>query len=195
MHIYIQKNEKKGGIFIKKIAVLSPHLDDGVLSCGDYIAHETAIGNEVTIITIFTGYPSSVELSDAAKIYHSNCFLSDDSMRYRKNEDIAACDLLNCKYLHLDFFECLYRRKANGDYVYSQLSNIYYLDFEDTEGVELLFEKLSCIVSQFDILLAPLGLGNHADHLLTCAIVKKWLLLNDSRELFAFMRKFRISVT
>lgn len=93
------------------------------------------------------------------------------------------------------FFECLYRRKANGDYVYSQLSNIYYLDFEDTEGVELLFEKLSCIVSQFDILLAPLGLGNHADHLLTCAIVKKWLLLNDSRELFAFMRKFRISVT
>lgn len=44
---------------MKKYAIISPHLDDGILSCGDYISKMIEEGNEVTNITVFTGFPRS----------------------------------------------------------------------------------------------------------------------------------------
>lgn len=159
---------------MKKYAVISPHLDDGILSCGDYIKKIIDDGNEVTIITVFTGYPKSDGLSKAAKRYHSDCFLSDDSMEHRKEEDILACSLLGCKYMHLNYYECLYRKDKNNDYIYPVLENIYHLDeVRDNDYAKKLKEEILFLVEKYDYILAPLGLGNHADHLMVSKIMKE----------------------
>ncbi|KAB2956573.1 MAG: PIG-L family deacetylase, partial [Thermoanaerobaculia bacterium] len=36
------------------LLVLSPHLDDAVLSCGGRIADEVARGRDVLVVTVFT---------------------------------------------------------------------------------------------------------------------------------------------
>lgn len=158
---------------MKKYAVISPHLDDGILSCGDYIKKLIDEGNKVTIITVFTGTPSASKLSDAAKQYHSNCFLSDNSMEYRKKEDVEACNFLGCEYIHLNYYECLYRIDDKGRNIYPNLNDIYHLD-EKSENryIMQLTRELSNLVDNFDCILAPLGLGNHADHLLLNKVIK-----------------------
>lgn len=155
-----------------KYLVLSPHLDDGVLSCGEFVRSKIDEGNDVTIVTVFSGYPEKTELSDAAKKYHSDCFLSDDAMEYRKEEDIKACKILGCKYKHLDFYECLYRKNGNGDYIYPDIEDIYHLEDDDNVYIEKFSPVILDIIKDYDYILAPLGMGNHADHLLLNEIMK-----------------------
>lgn len=162
-----------GGLMEKyKFAIISPHLDDGILSCGEFIKKVVEEGHDVTVITVFTGYPAASELSNAAKTYHSNCFLSDDSMEFRKIEDENACKFLGCKFIHLPYLECLYRKNHLGKFIYSDLSNIYYLDNQDQDIFDLLSIHLQNIVEKYDYILAPIGLGKHADHLLLNKVMR-----------------------
>ena len=151
---------------MSRIAIISPHLDDGVLSCGELIRKSVLNRDAVTLITVFTGNPSSSELSGAAKQYHSNCFLSDNAMEYRKNEDRNACDFLGCNYMHLNYYECLYRKDENGNSIYPDLSNIYHSEKADNRYREMLQSDLPGILEQYDTIYAPIGIGKHADHLL-----------------------------
>ncbi|VPT50118.1 N-acetylglucosaminylphosphatidylinositol deacetylase superfamily [Streptococcus pneumoniae] len=50
-----------------KYIFLSPHLDDAIFSCGDYISKLTSEGEIVLVITIFSGYPLSQQLQPSAK--------------------------------------------------------------------------------------------------------------------------------
>lgn len=172
---------------IKKIAIVAPHLDDAVLSCGEFIHKHVEMGDKVTLITLFTGYPSENELTTAARTFHSMCFLSYDSMEYRKKEDIAANEFLGSSYLHLDFYECLYRKNTNGDNIYTDLYDIYHLE-DDMEGVYVsaIKEKVFSVVDEYDVVLAPLGIGEHADHLLTNKIMAEYALGNHSKEVFFY---------
>lgn len=170
---------------MKKYAVISPHLDDGVLSCGDYIKKLIDDGNSVTLITVFTGYPPSFDLSEAGKEYHANCFLSNNSMEFRKKEDIQACRLLGCDYIHLDYYECLYRKDPEGNNIYPCLNNIYHLDEKsDESSIQKLIKEFLGIIHQFDCILAPLGLGEHADHLLLNKVMQSIDALNNNKILY-----------
>lgn len=57
-----------------KILIISPHLDDAVLSCGDLINKYVKEGYQVDVLTIFSGSVDENSLSDAAKQFHNNCF-------------------------------------------------------------------------------------------------------------------------
>ena len=57
-----------------KILIISPHLDDAVLSCGDLINKYVKEGHQVDVLTIFSGSVDENSLSDAAKQFHNNCF-------------------------------------------------------------------------------------------------------------------------
>ena len=158
------------------VAIISPHLDDGVLSCGELIRKNIINNIQTTLITIFTGTPLPNELSYAAKQYHSNCFLSDDAMEYRKQEDIKACDYLGCGYLHLNYYECLYRKDENGKSIYPDLSDIYHYEKADDRYCEMLERDLSVILNQYDKIYAPIGIGKHADHLLVRQAINRILI-------------------
>lgn len=149
-----------------KILVISPHLDDAVLSCGDYINHMVGIGNTVDIITVFSGSVNEKELSFAAQQFHNNCFLLADAMKIRKKEDINAAFFLKTNNYYLDFPECLYRKDDIGN-IYPNLKDIYHFENErDQDMLKQVSESLKQSINNYDIILVPLALGNHADHLL-----------------------------
>lgn len=151
---------------MKNIVFLGPHFDDCVLSCGELINKYVKEGNTVKAVTFFTGFPNSEELSNAAKQFHSNCFLEDDSMLFRKQEDFIALDSLMCDYEHLGYYECLYRKNETGEFLYPDLKNIYHLEAYDEQLIEEISNAIIKKFSNADIIFAPMGLGNHADHII-----------------------------
>lgn len=151
---------------MKKIIFLGPHFDDCVLSCGELIDKFVEDGNDVCAITFFTGNPDEKDLSDAAKQFHSNCFLDNKSMNFRSNEDIIALNWLNCKYKHLGYYECLYRKNYDGSFLYPNLKEIYHLENYDSNLIKAISKRIEDEVVDADIIFAPMGLGSHADHLI-----------------------------
>ena len=149
-----------------KIVFLGPHFDDCVLSCGELIDKYVERGNDVWAVTFFTGCPGKQDLSDAAKQFHSNCFLDENSMEFRSNEDITALNWLKCKYKHLGYYECLYRKNDKGEFLYPSLKEIYHLTNEDNELIKEISKRIVSEVAGADIVFAPMGLGSHADHII-----------------------------
>ena len=147
---------------MKKILIISPHLDDAVLSCGDLIHKLICERNIVDVVTVFSKDADS--LSSAAIKFHSNCFLPVNPMKYRKEEDVKAHRYLKCRSIYLDLLECLYR-KNNNEFLYPDLDNIYHLEEKDINIIKIVEKELLKIVNNYDIVLSPMGLGNHADHL------------------------------
>lgn len=149
-----------------KIVFLGPHYDDCVLSCGELINKYVKEKHDVTSVTFFTGFPKPEELSSAAKQFHSNCFLEDDSMLYRQQEDYNALNFLNCNLEHLGYYECLYRKSKTGEFLYPDLKNIYHLESEDEKLIDEFSDVIIKKFGKYDVVFAPMGLGNHADHIL-----------------------------
>lgn len=133
------------------IYVISPHLDDAVLSLGQLIAHE-ASQYELTVITVFAGVPDlgvgMVTPYDDAHGFGS----SAESMYARRLEDDAACAQLGARPVHLDFLD--------GQYVDR-------LPSED----KLITAALEHLIGSGDLVFVPLGLM-HPDHVLAAACAR-----------------------
>ena len=89
---------------LDRVVIVSPHLDDAVLSCGGFMA----VHPGATVVTVFAGnpdaYPQPQRLWDA----QSGFAPDDDVMEARRDEDRAALGLLDATPLHLDFVEHSY---------------------------------------------------------------------------------------
>jgi LmbE family N-acetylglucosaminyl deacetylase len=87
----------------KHTLVVSPHLDDAVLSCGDLLsAHPHA-----TVVTVFAGTPSNPDVItdwDIASGFSS----AGEAMRCRREEDRAALQMLGATPRWLDFLDSQY---------------------------------------------------------------------------------------
>lgn len=113
-----------------KYIFLSPHLDDAIFSCGDYISKLTSEGEIVLVITIFSGYPLSQQLQPSAKQFHKLCNLGkypiedrNGNFLYRhiyselKNEDTLKNDIIKELLMHLDDKCVVYCPLSLGDHV------------------------------------------------------------------------------
>jgi LmbE family N-acetylglucosaminyl deacetylase len=83
--------------------VISPHLDDGVFSCGEAIA----AADRAVVITVFAGIPQQqgdVTSWDAACGFR----LGDDAVSIRRKEDKKALGTLGALPLWLDFLDAQY---------------------------------------------------------------------------------------
>jgi LmbE family N-acetylglucosaminyl deacetylase len=85
-----------------RIAVLSPHLDDGVLSLGAGLAAAARSGAEVRIVTVFGNDPDS---NAPAASWDQACGFATEgeSARLRREEDRLACELLGVTPVWLPF--------------------------------------------------------------------------------------------
>lgn len=117
--------------------IISPHLDDAVLSIGQFIA-----GNDdVTVLTVFAGIPKDKELISPydEKMGFSHSYIA---ARVRRNEDGRALQLLGAKWRYLDYLDGQYNNPADtGDIVN-----------------DIIMEA-----GQYDLLLGPVGI-QHPDH-------------------------------
>ena len=96
------------------VAVLSPHLDDGVLSLGAAIAATRA---EVTIVTVLAGDPDS-DLPAGDWDSRAGFRTAGEATRARREEDRTACDEIGAKRAWLPYFDDQYPRLAEDDEIW-----------------------------------------------------------------------------
>lgn len=154
-----------------RLVVLSPHLDDAVLSCGAMLAAARDAAADATVLTVFNGRPDG-PLSAEARRFHTECGHGDNAMALREAEDDLALQTLGVRTTRLGLPEALYRRDDRGQPRYAHPGAIF-RSSHDTEAslIDRLaseFSRLTAITSA-DLLLAPLGIGGHIDHKVVAA--------------------------
>ncbi len=94
---------------LERIVVVSPHLDDAVLGCGQLLsAHPGAV-----VITVFAGNPDAYPVPQRPWDVISGFVPDDDVMAARRAEDISALSSLGAIAHHLDFVEHSYNEAGN----------------------------------------------------------------------------------
>ncbi len=152
----------------------SPHFDDAVLSCGGLIFQQIQTGFRVEIWTVTAAPNPYPDLSPFAQEHHERWKTGRLSVQARQQEDQAACQCLGAGWRHLPFYDCLYRKKANGAPLVSSNRDLFRLPEtgELDEAEKLLYPDLSDL-PQTARLVSPLGIGNHRDHWITRMLLEK----------------------
>ena len=146
---------------------LSPHLDDAALSAGGLIYDQTQADIPVEIWTFMAGAPRDAEYSPLAQMLHATWGFTDadDTIRGRRQEDQNAVDILGAKAVHFDFLDCIYRRGADGNWLY--LDKIFIEPLEaDAQLKADIAAAISARLEPDDVLVAQLSIGSHVDHIL-----------------------------
>lgn len=147
---------------------LSPHLDDAVFSAGGLIYEQVRTGLAVEIWTMMCGYPSDVNetISPYAQLQHSlwGASSAEEASLIRRTEDRRAAAILGAEVVHFDFWDCIYRRGANGDWLYY---NIFLPPHPaDADLPVRIAEAIRERLRPDDVLVCQLALGSHVDHVL-----------------------------
>jgi hypothetical protein len=145
---------------------LSPHLDDAVFSAGGLIYEQTRAGIPVEIWTLMSGYAPEANVSPYAEVLHQiwGAASAEEATSLRRAEDRKAGAILGASVLHFDFWDCVYRRGKDGEWLYSDVFLPPHP--EDAELPEQLAAAIQSRLRQDDILVCQLALGAHVDHVL-----------------------------
>jgi LmbE family N-acetylglucosaminyl deacetylase len=156
--------------------VLSPHLDDAVLSC---CALLSSIGSRTRVIvaTVFTAVDGRT-WSIPARRFLRTCGTADAHALYadRRVEDVAVVNGLGMDHLHLGYVDALFRR-CGGWGPRGRLAVYPTFRFDAQVGrvaraddalAAALDARLAQLVDDVrpGCVVAPLGVGRHVDHLL-----------------------------
>lgn len=147
---------------------ISPHLDDAVLSAGGLIHDQARDGKRVEIWTLACGFPPQADLSPLAQVLHFQWgFASaEETVHQRRAEDERAAAILGVQTVHFDFPDCIYRRDAEGQPLYPM--DIFAEPHPaDADLPGRMTAALQSRLAVNDVLVCPLGIGGHVDHVLT----------------------------
>jgi LmbE family N-acetylglucosaminyl deacetylase len=146
---------------------LSPHFDDAALSCGGLIFEQSRQGLSTEIWTIMAGDPPPGPLSEFAMQNHALWGLTsgEQVVDMRRAEDEAAAGILGAQLVQLDIPDCIYRRSPNGAWLYTETVMTAPLP-ADRRLPERIAAALRSELRKEDVLLCPLALGGHVDHIL-----------------------------
>ena len=100
--------------FQDNTVVISPHLDDAVLSLGASLSHAARLGMNVTVLTVLAGDPDSSEPAgwwDAQAGFRT----AGEANLARRREDARACSILRVTPRWLPFEETQYGRSPEED--------------------------------------------------------------------------------
>jgi LmbE family N-acetylglucosaminyl deacetylase len=154
--------------------VLSPHLDDAVLSCGGLLHARAERGERVLLVTLFAGEaPDAAARSPLAEELHGVWNLEEDVLRIRRGEDRRASEALGVMALHWDFPEALYRVGGPGSLPLYPTRQALHGDLrlEDEALASELADALTALPASA-VVLAPLGVGGHVDHRLARRVAR-----------------------
>lgn len=104
------------------VVVVSPHLDDAVLSLGAFLAKAARSAQRITILTVFAGNPDS--RAPAGGWDRRGGFATEgDAARARRLEDEEACRLVGAEPAWLPFSEADYRASIDEDAIWSAVAD------------------------------------------------------------------------
>ena len=87
---------------LDRVVIVSPHLDDAVLGCGNFMASHPG----AYVVTVFAGNPPAYPTDPMRKWDVQSGFSpGDDVMEARRHEDDAALAVLDATPVHLEFIE------------------------------------------------------------------------------------------
>ncbi|MFF4905446.1 PIG-L deacetylase family protein [Streptomyces sp. NPDC001260] len=172
------------------LVVLSPHLDDAVLSCGALMAHARQ-HVPVTVVTLFTtGAPPPYTLSARRFLHLSGMRDAEELYAARRAEDREVLTAMGITWRHVGLTEGLFRRKTprgsradrgpsrllpERDHVYPAYRRYLAagrISPHDSDLLRTLTRTVGSLAAPDPsdgagpLLLAPLAIGGHADHLL-----------------------------
>jgi LmbE family N-acetylglucosaminyl deacetylase len=145
---------------------LSPHLDDAVLSAGGLIYDQFHSGIPVEIWTFMCGYAPEEAVSTFAEMLHQMWGFSsaEETTRMRREEDKRAAEIVGASVFHFDFLDCIYRREADGEWLYS---DVFAPPHPADAGIPFqIAAEISTHLQPDDILVCQLSVGSHVDHVL-----------------------------
>lgn len=98
------------------VAIVSPHLDDAVLSLGAFIARAVRQGARVDVVTVFAGDPDS---NAPAEPWDASCgyLLAGEVAAARREEDQRACSMLGANPVWLAFTTLARQRGREAEIV------------------------------------------------------------------------------
>lgn len=126
------------------MTVLSPHLDDAVLSLGQHLAAHRDDEHLERIVTVFAGKPQGLRMVTA---YDVSCGFGSSrrAVESRREEDERACKQLGVLHTHLNELDNQYRK------------------VHDPHIVERIARTVRQYMSGKEHVFVPLGIG-HPDH-------------------------------
>ena len=159
--------------------VISPHLDDAVLSLGGAIAAWITEGRRVVVASVYTKGPPLAEVAP-----HMRKFADYAT---RRAEDAAACATLGAEPRYLDQIERAFRPPYLTGWGFFRTP-------PERDG----FSTLGAVTHALDSLLplapdrilVPLGIGNHVDHVETLIAATDWALAHDLFDRVRFYEDF-----
>lgn len=153
---------------------LSPHFDDGVLSCGGLIFEQTRQGIPVEIWTIFAGDPPAGSLSPMARRIHLvwGTGSAAETVTLRRAEDRQAAARVGAQVWHGEWSDCIYRRAPHGALMYTTGVFTPWNPLERDLPLRIA-AALESRLEPDDVLVCPLAIGGHVDHLLTRLAVER----------------------
>ena len=103
-----------------KAVVLSPHLDDAVMSVGATINSLRRRGAEVVMLTAFAGDPARNDLVSYWDVKRGAASKADVQAR-RRDEDDAATAILKVESVHLPFDDISYAARRDPDEIWNAM--------------------------------------------------------------------------
>ena len=180
--------------------VLSPHLDDGVLSCGGETARLTSRGERVVMVTLCTADMGAEPTPFARKVFRYMNLDWRTGMAQRREEDFEACRLVGAEALHFDVGEAINRfvptSKGSARCPYTAGLTLFGPpDREDERRTSAQLDSILNGLPRAARWLVPLGIGGHVDHRLVRAAAERCAPLANARVLyyedFPYSRKLR----
>jgi LmbE family N-acetylglucosaminyl deacetylase len=147
---------------------ISPHFDDAVLSCGGLIWEQAKKGNPVEIWTVCAGDALPGPLSLFAMDCHRQWGIESaaELVAARRLENQEAAALVRAETVDFSIPDCIYRRSPTAELLYPKDVFVPIHTFEKDLDMEI----ASALVSELrpdDIIVSPLAVGGHLDHILT----------------------------
>jgi LmbE family N-acetylglucosaminyl deacetylase len=159
---------------MRDVLVVSPHLDDAVLSAGGRIAHLATAGARVCVFTVFAGVPAP-PYSSVARAFHRSWGLDDDAVHHRREEDRRAINHLMARAVHGDYPDAIYRTDSSGRWLISNGSQPTRQIAEDeAELTRTITVTVRDLIDSLrpDLVLTCASVGDHIDHRHTCDAVR-----------------------
>lgn len=155
-----------------KIIILSPHLDDAVLSLGEHILKWKKEGKKVTVITVFTRFGDDKKIPEFSEDYLSRSGFGSVKMFEiaRIKEDKKVMKDFGVDYQHWDFIDAGFRGvyKSREELLSGKINK------RDISLIKKIEDKINKM-GKVNLLLIPYGVGGHVDHLIVRKAAEKVL--------------------
>jgi LmbE family N-acetylglucosaminyl deacetylase len=140
-----------------RVVAVSPHLDDAAFSAGGTLAKLAGEGAAVTVVTCFTGNVAAPTGFALACQLDKGLAPDVDYMALRRAEDGAACAVIGAEAVHLPFLEAPHRG-------YESAPALFGARLAGDDMADRLAPALAPLVEGAELVLGPLGIGDHVDH-------------------------------